>query len=178
MRSPSSNRGYGKCRVLNAPAASCALGRSSMRTSIHGGGTGNIRHSPRNGFTVYGRSLRRGVAVSRTVISRERSSNGRRGGDEAAISRLLSGSPSAVPAQRIGPSGVSPLSPLTEASSTNFRQSPGLSTQLHRQVTLPSYFAATTRHTARVSRSYWLGCLRTVAQRRNRRRCSAGSIDA
>jgi hypothetical protein len=31
--------------VPNAPAASCALGVVSMHTSIHSGGTGNIRHS-------------------------------------------------------------------------------------------------------------------------------------
>ena len=37
----------------NAPAASCALCSGSMHTSIHSGGTGNIRHSPRNGFTAY-----------------------------------------------------------------------------------------------------------------------------
>ena len=37
----------------NAPAASCALCSWSMHTSIHSGGTGNIRHSPRNGFTAY-----------------------------------------------------------------------------------------------------------------------------
>ena len=46
-------RGRGECRVPNAPAASCALGSWSMHTSIHSGGTGNIRHSPRNGFTAY-----------------------------------------------------------------------------------------------------------------------------
>src|SRR4029077_17408865 len=46
-------RGRGECRVPNAPAASCALGSRSMHTSIHSGGTGNIRHSPRNGFTAY-----------------------------------------------------------------------------------------------------------------------------
>jgi hypothetical protein len=39
--------------VPNAPAASCALCSWSMHTSIHSGGTGNIRHSPRNGFTAY-----------------------------------------------------------------------------------------------------------------------------
>ena len=43
-------RGRGECRVPNAPAASCALCSWSMHTSIHSGGTGNIRHSPRNGF--------------------------------------------------------------------------------------------------------------------------------
>ena len=37
----------------NAPAASCALCSWSMHTSIHSGGTGYIRHSPRNGFTAY-----------------------------------------------------------------------------------------------------------------------------
>ncbi len=52
--SPFSNRGRGECRVPNAPAASCALGVVSMHTSIHSGGTGNIRHSPRNGLTAYG----------------------------------------------------------------------------------------------------------------------------
>src|SRR5580704_15434082 len=46
-------RGRGECRVPNAPAASCAPGSWSMHTSIHSGGTGNIRHSPRNGFTAY-----------------------------------------------------------------------------------------------------------------------------
>ena len=51
--SPFCKRGRGECRVPNAPAASCALGVVSMRTSIHSGGTGNIRHSPRNGFTAY-----------------------------------------------------------------------------------------------------------------------------
>ena len=30
----------------------CAYCELSMHTSIHSGGTGNIRHSPRNGFTV------------------------------------------------------------------------------------------------------------------------------
>ena len=48
-----SNKGRGECRVPNAPAASCALRVVSMRTSIHSGGTGNTRHSPRNGFTAY-----------------------------------------------------------------------------------------------------------------------------
>jgi hypothetical protein len=46
-------RGRGECRVPNAPAASCALCSWSMHTSIHSGGTGNIRHSPRDGFTAY-----------------------------------------------------------------------------------------------------------------------------
>src|SRR6202035_627598 len=46
-------RGRGEYRVPNAPAASCALCSFSMHTSIHSGGTGNIRHSPRNGFTAY-----------------------------------------------------------------------------------------------------------------------------
>jgi hypothetical protein len=50
---PSKIRGRGECRVPNAPAASCALCSRSMHTSIHSGGTGNIRHSPRNGFTAY-----------------------------------------------------------------------------------------------------------------------------
>jgi hypothetical protein len=50
---PSKTRGRGECRVPNAPAASCALCSWSMHTSIHSGGTGNIRHSPRNGFTAY-----------------------------------------------------------------------------------------------------------------------------
>jgi hypothetical protein len=49
---PSEIRGRGECRVPNAPAASCALCSGSMHTSIHSGGTGNIRHSPRDGFTV------------------------------------------------------------------------------------------------------------------------------
>jgi hypothetical protein len=39
--------------VPNAPAASCALCSWSMHTSIHSGGTGYIRHSPRDGFTAY-----------------------------------------------------------------------------------------------------------------------------
>jgi hypothetical protein len=43
------NRGRGECLVPNAPAASCAL----CSWSIHSGGTGYIRHSPRNGFTAY-----------------------------------------------------------------------------------------------------------------------------
>jgi hypothetical protein len=46
-------RGRGECRVPNAPAAWCALLVVSMHTSIHSGGTGIIRHSPRNGFTAY-----------------------------------------------------------------------------------------------------------------------------
>jgi hypothetical protein len=50
---PPENRGRGECRVPNAPAASCALGELSMHTSIHSGGAGIIRHSPRNGFTAY-----------------------------------------------------------------------------------------------------------------------------
>jgi hypothetical protein len=51
---PSDTRGRGECRVPNASAeAWCALGVVSMHTSIHSGGTGNIRHSPRNGFTTY-----------------------------------------------------------------------------------------------------------------------------
>jgi hypothetical protein len=50
---PASRRGRGECRVPNAPAAWCALGELSMHTSIHSGGTGNIRHSPRNGFNAY-----------------------------------------------------------------------------------------------------------------------------
>jgi hypothetical protein len=51
--SPFLNRGRGECRVPNAPAAWCALGVVSMHTSIHSGGTGIIRHSPRNGFAAY-----------------------------------------------------------------------------------------------------------------------------
>jgi hypothetical protein len=43
--------------VPNAPAASCALCSFSMHTSIHSGGTGNIRHSPRNGFNSLYRAL-------------------------------------------------------------------------------------------------------------------------
>jgi hypothetical protein len=39
--------------VPNAPAASCALCSWSMHTSIHSGGTGYIRHSPRDGVTAY-----------------------------------------------------------------------------------------------------------------------------
>src|SRR3954453_15425769 len=31
----------------------CASYELSMHTSLHSGGTGNIRHSPRNGFTAY-----------------------------------------------------------------------------------------------------------------------------
>jgi hypothetical protein len=50
-------RGRGECRVPNAPAASCALCSWSMHTSIHSGGTGNIRHSPRNGFNSLYRAL-------------------------------------------------------------------------------------------------------------------------
>ena len=50
---PNEIRGRGECRVPNAPAASCALCSFSMHTSIHSGGTGNIRHSPRDGFTAY-----------------------------------------------------------------------------------------------------------------------------
>jgi hypothetical protein len=50
---PSKIRGRGECRVPNAPAASCALCSWSMHTSIHSGGTGNIRHSARDGFTAY-----------------------------------------------------------------------------------------------------------------------------
>ncbi len=51
------NRGRGECRVPNAPAASCALCSFSMHTSIHSGGTGYIRHSPRNGFNSLFRAL-------------------------------------------------------------------------------------------------------------------------
>jgi hypothetical protein len=51
---PLKNRGRGECRVPNAPAASRALKVVSMHASIHSGGTGIIRHSPRNGFTTYG----------------------------------------------------------------------------------------------------------------------------
>jgi hypothetical protein len=54
---PFDNRGRGECRVPNAPAASCALGVVSMRTSVHSGGTGNIRHSPRNGLNGFLRAL-------------------------------------------------------------------------------------------------------------------------
>jgi hypothetical protein len=43
--------------VPNAPAASCALCSFSMHTSIHSGGTGYIRHSPRNGFNSLYRAL-------------------------------------------------------------------------------------------------------------------------
>jgi hypothetical protein len=38
--------GRGECRVPSAPAASCALGRWSMHTSIHSGRTGNHPASP------------------------------------------------------------------------------------------------------------------------------------
>src|SRR6266700_5055546 len=54
---PLENRGRGECRMPSAPAASCALLVVSMRTSIHSGGTGNIRHSPRNGFNGFLRAL-------------------------------------------------------------------------------------------------------------------------
>jgi hypothetical protein len=50
--------------VLDAPAASCALGSGSMRTSIHSGGTGNIRHSPRDGVTAYGVLPRRRIRLA------------------------------------------------------------------------------------------------------------------
>jgi hypothetical protein len=40
-----------------------------MRTSIHGGGTGNIRHSQRNGFTAYGRTLTDRVALAEIQTS-------------------------------------------------------------------------------------------------------------
>jgi hypothetical protein len=50
---PREIRGRREDRVPNAPAASCALCSWSMHTSIHSGGTGYIRHSPRNGFTAY-----------------------------------------------------------------------------------------------------------------------------
>jgi hypothetical protein len=35
------------------PQPRARLRSGSMRTSVHSGGTGNIRHSPRNGFTAY-----------------------------------------------------------------------------------------------------------------------------
>jgi hypothetical protein len=54
---PRKQRGRGECRVPNAPAASCALSSSSMHTSIHSGGTGIIRHSPRDGFNKLPRAL-------------------------------------------------------------------------------------------------------------------------
>jgi len=72
---PSKIRGRGECRVPNAPAASCALGSWSMHTSIHSGGTGNIRHSPRNGFnSLYVLSPGTGLFCprhSRGIVSHE-----------------------------------------------------------------------------------------------------------
>ena len=48
-----SNRRRGESRVPNAPTAWCALGVVSQHTSIHSGGTGNIRHPPRSGCNAY-----------------------------------------------------------------------------------------------------------------------------
>jgi hypothetical protein len=48
---PSSYRGRRECRTLGASAAACAVVEST-RVSHHGH-AGNIRHSPRNGFTAY-----------------------------------------------------------------------------------------------------------------------------
>jgi len=50
LTSPFANRGRGECRVPNAPAASCALGSLSMRTSIHSGGTGKHPAFPTQWF--------------------------------------------------------------------------------------------------------------------------------
>jgi len=63
-------RGRGECRVPNAPAASCALGSFSMHTSIHSGGTGYIRHSPRNGFNSLLRALPGDRAILPPSLSR------------------------------------------------------------------------------------------------------------
>ncbi len=69
---PRKQRGRGECRVPNAPAAWCALGVVSMHTSIHSGGTGNIRHSPRNGFNGFLRALPGDEFLFATVIPRIR----------------------------------------------------------------------------------------------------------
>jgi hypothetical protein len=67
---PRKQRGRGECRVPNAPAAWCALVELSMHTSIHSGGTGNIRHSPRNGFNGVLRALPGDEFLFVTVIPR------------------------------------------------------------------------------------------------------------
>jgi hypothetical protein len=64
------SRGRGECRVPNAPAAWCALLVVSMHTSIHSGGTGIIRHSPRNGFNGFLRALPGDEFLFATVASR------------------------------------------------------------------------------------------------------------
>ena len=62
--SPSPIRGRRGCRVPNAPTASCALwGRKNMRTSLHSGSTGNIRHPPRDGLRLIPRSPRGPIAL-------------------------------------------------------------------------------------------------------------------
>jgi hypothetical protein len=48
---PSDNRGRRECRTLGASAAACAVVEST-RVSHHGH-AGNVRHSPRDGFTAY-----------------------------------------------------------------------------------------------------------------------------
>ena len=61
---PSPIRGRGECRVPNAPAASCALwGGRRLRTSIHSGSTGIIRHPPRDGLRLIPRSPRGPLAL-------------------------------------------------------------------------------------------------------------------
>jgi hypothetical protein len=52
---PFENRGRGECRAPSAPAAPCALGKLSMHTGVHSGGTRITRHSrTRMVLTVYG----------------------------------------------------------------------------------------------------------------------------
>jgi hypothetical protein len=45
--------GAGNAGCPMHPQPGVRWGSLSMHTSIHSGGTGNIRHSPRNGFTAY-----------------------------------------------------------------------------------------------------------------------------
>ena len=62
-------------RARGMPGAQCTrslvrAGELSMRTSIHSGGTGYIRHSPRNGFNGFLRALPGDEFLFATVTAR------------------------------------------------------------------------------------------------------------
>ena len=57
IRSPFANKGAGNAGCPMHPQPRARFSELSMRTSIHSGGTGNIRHSPRSGFNSLWRAL-------------------------------------------------------------------------------------------------------------------------
>ncbi len=67
-------RGRRECRALDAPAASHACEKQSIRVSHHGH-TGFTRHSPRNGFNGFLRALPGVPGLLATVVGRNKSAD-------------------------------------------------------------------------------------------------------